>query len=172
MGPPKLLPPSPDLPMPTPPPFLSVSASCTPSGTQHVLGIEILVYKTLAADKACLHLVLAVIRRRQAPAMLSAKTNTRCLLYLSATSGLMFPINVSLAEACLPLTESLMQLATNEARASPDSPSVSPEPLRRAQNGEITSSSGPSSTESCYLYTPLRRCLGKWTCLSGTKFAL
>lgn len=46
-----------------------------------------------------------------------------------------------------------MQLATNAARASPDSPSVSPEPLWCAQNGEIANRNGPSSTESCHLYT-------------------
>lgn len=76
------------------------------------------------------------------------------------------------ASACLPLTESFMQLATDAARASPDSPSVSPEPLWCAQNGEITNRNSPSSTESCHLYTPPQRYLGQGTCRPGTEFAL
>lgn len=85
MGPPKLLPPSPDPPMPTPPPFLSFHCflhapyelgTALLLGTQQVLGIEMSINKTLDVDKACLQLVLAGIRLRQAPVMLSAKTNT------------------------------------------------------------------------------------------------
>lgn len=116
--------------MPTPPPFLFILSFLHARmdwallllllpGAQQVLGIETLIYTTLDVDKACLQAVLAVLRRRQAPAMLSAKTNT---FSSGATSDLGCSINASLAEACLPPTESLMQLATNDARPSPDSP--------------------------------------------------
>lgn len=72
MGPPRLFTPSPDPPMPTPPPFsvfsllltrpISELGTALVLGTQQLLEIEILIYKILDVDKACLQLVLTVIR--------------------------------------------------------------------------------------------------------------